>query len=286
MKRLCYLVLAAFTLFILMARTVHAHTDLLIQIEEATREIQKNPKDPELYLKRGELHRAHVEWEAAYTDYERALALNPSMAEIELYRGRLFVESGWPLSAKACLDRFLSRHPNHMNALILRGRALVRLNLGLAAAQDFDRAIALAPEASPDLYVERAQVLSGEGREHYAAAVRCLDDGIRKLGSLVTLQVFAIDIELKQQNFDGALERIDKIAEKSPRKETWLARRGEVLVQAGRPAEAAKAYKSALAALQTLPPTRRNVPAMVELERKIRREADALSANGAEVPKP
>lgn len=286
MTRYRSLILAFAAVLALEPQSAHAHADLLIQIEEATRDIAKNPKDPELYLKRGELHRAHVEWEAAYADYERALALNPSMAEIELYRGRLFVESGWPLSAKACLDRFLARHPSHMNALIVRGRALVRLNLGLAAAQDFDRAIALAPEASPDLYVERAQVLTGEGPEHYAAAVRCLDDGIRKIGSLVTLQVFAIDIELKQQNFDGALERIDKIAEKSPRKETWLARRGEVLVQAGRPAEAAKAYKSALAALQTLPPTRRNVPAMVELERKIRREVDALSGNGAAPAKP
>jgi tetratricopeptide (TPR) repeat protein len=277
MMRPCFFILALVAVLALAPRTVRAHADLLIQIEEATREIAKNPKDPERYLKRGELYRAHVEWEAAYADYERALALNPGMTGIDLYRGRLFVEAGWPLSARASLDRFLRQHSTHANALILRARALVRLNLGLAAAQDYDQAIALSPEPSPDLFVERAQVLTAEGPEHYAAAVRGLDDGIQKLGSLVTLQVFAIDIELKQRNFDGAIARIDKIAEKSPRKETWLARRAEVLVQAGRTAEAAKTYKAALAALQSLPASRRNVPAMQELERRIRREVAALN---------
>jgi len=94
------------------------------------------------------------------------------------------------------------------------------------------------------------------------------------------LQLFAIDAELKQGNFDGALARVDSIAARSPRKETWLARRGEILRQAGRPAEAKRAYADALAALRTLPPTRRNVPAMQELARRIQAEIDSLG--GAE----
>ena len=38
--------------------------------------------------------------------------------------------------------------------------------------------------------------------------------------------------------------------------------------------EARQAYQSALAALQTLPPTRRFVPAMQELEKRIKRELE------------
>jgi hypothetical protein len=67
------------------------------------------------------------------------------------------------------------------------------------------------------------------------------------------------------------------VAQRSPRKETWLARKAEVLQQAGRSNEAAQAYKAALMALQTLPPTRRNVPAMLELDKRIRRELQTLN---------
>jgi hypothetical protein len=56
----------------------------------------------------------------------------------------------------------------------------------------------------------------------------------------------------------------------SPRKETWLARKGEILQRADRKAEAAAAYRSALVAMETLPPFRRKVPAMQDLEKRLR----------------
>jgi tetratricopeptide (TPR) repeat protein len=154
---------------------------------------------------------------------------------------------------------------------------LRELQLYLSAATDLDRAIALSPEPGPDLYIERAQLLSTQGPEHLARALQGLDEGIRKLGPLVTLQLYAVDIELKSRNFDGALTRIDRIAERSPRKETWLSRKGEILQKAGRTGDAHKTYQEALAALQTLPPVRRHVPAILELEKKIRREIEATS---------
>src|SRR5439155_1154328 len=148
------------------------------------------------------------EWDAAYADYDRALALAPDLAVIDLARGRLFLDSGWPLSARAVLDRFLSRQPHYAEALILRARALTRLNLRLAAAQDYGRAIEFSPEPGPDLFIERAQVLAAEGNDSFPSALQGLDEGIRKLGPLVTLQLFAIDVELKQKNIDGALARL------------------------------------------------------------------------------
>src|SRR5206468_12869435 len=110
-----------------------------------------------------------------------------------------------------------------------------------------------------------------------------LDAGIAKLGSLVVLQLSAIELELKNMNYDGALGRVDKVAAQSPRKETWLARKGEILKQAGRGEEAREAFQTALAALQTLPATRRNVPAMLELEKRLRQE---ISLAGAGTPNP
>ena len=55
----------------------------------------------------------------------------------------------------------------------------------------------------------------------------------------------------------------------------WLARRGEILLQAGRREEARAAYEQALKALDSLPPGRRNVPAMNELEKRIKASLEA-----------
>jgi tetratricopeptide (TPR) repeat protein len=261
-------------------RQAAAHAELILQIDMVTKEIQQDPQNAELYVRRGHLRREHLEYDEAYADFERAHALMPDLPAIDFFRGRLFLEWGWPLSARACLDRFLARNPKHAEGHTWRARTLLRLNQRLAAVRDLDQAIALSPEPGPDLFVERAQTLSAEGPEHYEAVLKGLDEGMKKLGPLVTLQLFAIDAELKRGNFDGALTRVDSIAARSPRKETWLARRGEILRQAGRPTEARRAYSDALAALHTLPPTRRNVPAMQELARRIQNEIDSLG--GAE----
>ena len=252
-----------------------AHGDLHEQILAVTEQIAKDPKNSELYLKRGELHRMHQEWDLAQADYDHAVDLNPSLAVIDFTRGRMFLEANWPNSAKVCLDRFLLKHTNHVEGFIARARTLVKLEKPLDAARDFTTAIRYAPTGRPELYIERAQALTGAGDKHYIEALRGLDEGIERLGPLVTIQLHAIDLELKRKQFDAALARLEKISAQSPRKETWLARRGEILLQAGRREEARAAYEQALKALDTLPPGRRNVPSMNELERRIRAALEA-----------
>jgi tetratricopeptide (TPR) repeat protein len=253
-----------------------AHGDFHTLIIEANKVIEQDPTNPEGYLKRGELYRLHQQWDAARVDFDRAESLGATPASLDLGRGRLYLDTEWPLSARAAFDRFLIAQPKHVEAFVLRGRALLKLGQALSAAEDFTRAIAASPEPGPELFIERAQLMAAAGAEHLPAALRGLDEGIEKLGPLVTLQLTAIDLELKQKNYDSALARLDRVAEKSPRKESWLARRGEILLQANRPDEAKQAFQSALKSLETLPPVRRNVPAVLELERRIKREIAAL----------
>lgn len=262
-------------LFILPLR-VAAHGDLHEQIKGVTDEIAKQPKNAELYLKRGELHRAHQEWDEAQADYDRAISLDPGLSVIDFTRGRMFLEGNWPHSAKVSLDRFLRKHTNHVEGFTARARALVKLGQAREAARDYTTAIENSTSGRPELYIERAQALASGGEKQHAEALRGLDEGIQKLGPLVTLQLHAIDLELKQKQFDAALARLEKISAQSPRKETWLARRGEILQQAARPDEARAAYQQALKAIDTLPPARRNVPAMKELEKRIRTALDTV----------
>lgn len=246
-----------------------AHGPAHEQIAALTEEIKKNPRDAVLYLKRGEMHRAHEQWDAAQADFDTAAMINPNLAPLDLLRGRLFQEAGWNLSARVALDRFLARNTNSVEALITRARTLVKLSEPLAAANDYARALALLPEPAPEIYIERSQALAAAGDKHLDDAVRCLDEGIGRLGPLVTLELFAIDLDVKRGSFDSALRRVDTVSGRLPRKETWLAKRGEILLQARRTNEAHSAFQAALSAIDSLPPARKSLPAMIELRRRV-----------------
>jgi tetratricopeptide (TPR) repeat protein len=271
--------LAAALLVMWIPHRAIAHGDLHGQIDAVTRQIRQTPSNAELYFKRAELHRAHSDWDASLADFETAASLNPQLRMLDLARGRMLVEAGWPRSAIVSLDRFLLKHPKHVDALILRARAWVKQESYLEAAADYDTAIESADAPKPDVYLERAEALRAAGARHIPRALGGLDEGMRRLGPLVVLQLRAIELELDRNDFEAALQRIDQAAAKAPRKETWLLRRGEVLARAGRIDEARESLSAALAALETLPTSRRNVPAMVELEARITSLLHQLSAS-------
>jgi tetratricopeptide (TPR) repeat protein len=261
------------------------YRDLHAQILEVTRQMEQNPGRAELYFKRAELNRVHGLWDAAEADYDRTVSLDPKLLMVDLGRGKMFLEAGWPLSSRAVLDRYLNHQTNEAEGLVTRARVLTKLEQREAAARDYSFALAQINDPRPELYLERAQVLTGGDSARFEEALRGLEEGIQKMGPLVTLQIYALDLELKQQHFDAALARLDKIMAQFPRKETWLARRGEILQQAGRPGEAREAYRAALNAMDTLPPARRQVPAMVELQKKLHRALDSIRSDETEVKK-
>lgn len=247
---------------------IAAHEGLHEQIVEVTRQIKREPKNAFLYLKRGELYRLHRDWNAALADYRRAEQLNPRLDEVKFGRGRMYFEADKPQQAKIWLDRFLLAKPDHVDALVTRARVLVKLNNRIAAVKDYSRAIAQLARPKPEYYIERAQALVVEGSKD--EALGGIDEGIKKLGPIVTLQLFAIDLELSRKSYDAALSRLEQIFAQSPRKEKWLARRGEILLQAGREDEAGQVFKAALAAIESLPPYHRGTKATRELESRVR----------------
>lgn len=259
-----------------------AHGPINEQITALTKQIQQDSQNAALYLRRGELHSHHRDWNAALADYERAARLDPTLAVVDLPRGRTLVEAGQYDQAKSALDRFLAKHPHHAEALATRAQVLAKLGHRLAAAEEYGRAIAAGEgrdRPNPQYYLERARALAAEGGDHVDEALRGLDEGVARLGPIVTLQLAAIKLELTRQRYDAALARLETIAAQSPRKEAWLARRGEILEQAGRAVQARLAYEHALAATESLPPRHRQTRATVGLEAEIRAALARLAGN-------
>jgi predicted Zn-dependent protease len=250
------------------AMPLFAHEGLHEQIADVTRQLVKDPDNAALHLKRGELHRLHGAWDFAASDYDRAERLDAKLDAVQLARGTMLLDSGRAIAAIAPLRRYLAAHPDDPRGRIALGRALVK------SGRPAEGAAELAVGSDPDLALERAAALVAAKQPE--AAVRSLDAMMQRLGAIVTLQLGAIDIEIEAGHYDAALQRIDGAAQTSIRKETWLARRGDVLVKAGRPAEAQRAYEAALAAIATLPATRRRTRAVSELERRLQQQLDAL----------
>jgi predicted Zn-dependent protease len=269
------------TLTLPVAQRAAAHGDLHVQIEAVSRQIEKDPGNAGLYLKRGELFRVHRELDSALADYARAEDRDPALSLVDLCRGRAYLEGERPREARPFLDRYLKTRHDDPEGLLVRARTLARLGLIKDSETDFARLIALSAGARPEVYVERAQALSGGGKEDLERALGGLDEGISRLGPLVTLELCGIALDLKLARFDEALERVERVARQSSRKETWLVKKAEILKAAGRGAEARNACDAALREIEALPARLRGARAMRDLEGRIRNVTQSTGNSAA-----
>lgn len=99
---------------------------------------------------------------------------------------------------------------------------------------------------------------------------------MRELGPLISFELVSIDINLKQENYAAAIQRIDNVLSRVPRKEKWLVRRAEVLEQAGLLTEARIAYMSALGAIEVLPDRYSRTPALALLRQHAEMQVNKL----------
>lgn len=243
------------------------HGPLDEQIQTVSRLIVKEPENPSLYLKRAELHRLHRDCSASLSDLGQAAQLGPAAPDLHLGYGRTWIDCYRPDLAVKALDQLVAVRPKSEVAYVVRADAHMQLGDFAAAAQDFAQAIEHSAEPGVDYFLGYARALESAGSPR--KALNALDAAVSRLGNLVTLQQEALEIELRASNWDGALTRLDMLAKSTPRKERWLVRRGEILLVAGRADDARIAFQEARAALESLPPNVRRVPALVELEARI-----------------
>jgi tetratricopeptide (TPR) repeat protein len=258
-------------LVFLIAAPAMGHGDLTDQISEINAKIRMNPVSAEFYLKRAELHRLQGRDTEAVADYDRAEKLDPKLSGVHLGRARLLLASSRFAEAKAELDTFLASHPAHVDAIVTLGRVEAGRGRYLIAAEHFARAIALSPQPELEYYAERAAALAAAGGKHVSDALRCLDEGMTRLGNLPALGLVAVDLEVKLERFDAALTRLDGLSAVSHRKDAWLARRGDIFMAAGRSGEARQAWRSALDAIEKLPPHVRGTKTTAERAEKLTR---------------
>lgn len=262
-----------------------AHGPLHDQIVSVTRQIENDPLNPSLYVIRGELYRLHGECSRARSDLDRAGRIDPKLEDVHLGRAFVFGDMGRHGEALRAIDRYLSQDPQNETAILFRARTLSELGRKTEAVAEMDRAIALVRNPTPEQYLERAHLVAADVTKDGARrvvsvgpsdidaidlAIRGLDEGMQRLGVVVSLQLYAIELEQVLRRYDRALERLDELSRQYDRQETILARRGEILEAAGRYMEAQVAYTEALDAIEALPRRKRQARTVSEVETFVR----------------
>jgi predicted Zn-dependent protease len=259
---------------------VRAHGDDQLLIDALTEELAKAP-DADLFIRRGELFRHHQEWEKSAADFTAAARLEPKLEIVDFFRARLLLEAGEPSKARPFIERFLKSTPDEAEGWFLRGDVRGALGEHEAGALDYAEGIRRAPHPRPEHYLRRAKFLAAAPGANLKRVIAAVDEGIEKLGPVISLMEYAINLDLEGKNYDGALARIAKAMEHSPRRETWLVRQGDVLLKSGRTSEAVAAYRAALAAIEELPPRYRETVPIEKLARDARTSLSQLTTHPA-----
>lgn len=263
-----------------------AHGPLHEQIRALDDQLAASPTNAPLLVRRAELHRLDGTFSNAVADLATAGRIQPDLEALWWVRGRLHADTGQAAGAIEDFTRLIQRQPSLAGAFAERARAHEALGRLPEAAADYSEALRLLATPDPDLYLARARVERRRGPAHFAAALRGLDEGLDRLGPLVTLQLEAVDLEVALGRTDEAVRRLQVLAGRSARQEVWLVRQAEVLQAAGRPEEARQAWKDAARACLALPPRLRQSRATQELEKRIAAALPPAEGAALAVPPP
>ena len=190
---------------------VCAHPELQEQIDLVSIQIETDAGNAGLYLKRGNLHRRHQDWEAAYRDFVRARDLDPDLPDVDWLEGRTLVDAGRYQEGERLLNGYLATVPDNVSALQTRARARSSLGRHLEAASDYGSAIEHAEHPSPGLFDFQARELAAAGPENFPEAAEVVTAGLARFPGEVTLLGLRTDFALAAGEAAIARQQFDRL---------------------------------------------------------------------------
>lgn len=263
-------------------RTISVKPDTLHEeeIQLMNQHLNVTATDASIWHQRALLLLADGEYEQALLDCEEVDRLAPGGFPTGYIRCQILVARGNLEKGRTALDEFLETHPDHVSGLLTRARLQLRARRIEAALGDFREAIRCSgAKPATDLVQETVNVLVANGRS--GEAIETLEAQIFSQGNIPELLNRLLELEIAEGKLDSAIFRVDEFAGNSPQPEQWIAKRAELLTQAGRTAEARTAWLSLLSHLTSLPNLQRGQPAMAALAQQAK---IAISTSQSPIP--
>jgi tetratricopeptide (TPR) repeat protein len=208
-----------------------AHPELTVQTEQLDEALSDQPENPELLIRRGDIHRREGNFVAAEQDFASARLLEPANPELDFYQGRLLLDMGRPEEADGLLGHWLDYHPESATAWALRGDARMQMNQPLAAAEAYTQAIALSDTPSPGIYLLQANALRQAGPEHRQQAFSAIDSALEKFPTEVSLLGLGVDMALESGQPELAQKYFERVATAIRKLPPWQARAAQLSPQ-------------------------------------------------------
>jgi tetratricopeptide (TPR) repeat protein len=231
--------------------SVQAHDGIHARLSRLDVALADQPDQPELLVRRADLHRRHDEATLAWADLRRARALPGGRDHVLIVEAELARDLGWWQLARRRIAEHLTAHPDDVDGQVLHAELLSGLGDHEAAAAAYRRALAGQASGSPELYLAASATLKAGGAGGTLAALALIEEGLGRMGSQVNMQLEAVTLLAALGRLDEALERLEELARISPRPERWLVQRGDLLWDAGQGAAARAAYLNAIRALNS-----------------------------------
>lgn len=229
---------------------VFAHPDLQLQIDQLSAQLEHEPDNVHLLLKRGDLQRRHEHWDLARMDFERVREIQPDNDSVDWLEGRMEVQSGNPIEGVRYLDRFLLNNPGHVIALQNRAEGYLLMNQPLLAAKDFETVTRESDNPAPSIYASGALAYIAAGANQYSAAMDLVQKGLLLFPNEITLTGIATGLSLARSDLDAAEHLINSLPVAVLNLPQWQTRIALLDCQAGNKAEATQRFANFLVASQ------------------------------------
>lgn len=259
--------LTLFNLFI--ANEAQAHGSIHKKIAELSDQIKNEPHNAELYLKRGLLLHLHLEWKPAIADFRKAEKLDLNEPNLNLYYAQCWLTAGKSKKGLKAIEQFIEAQPQSIPGRQTRARLNIQLGKNALASQDLEWVVENTSNPLPSNYIEWAESVSGDQTNSCLEAANALDEGLKRLGFVITLAQKKLDLLTSCEQFEEALTAVDDIILQIEKNESWLVQKANLLIEVERFDEAESVLLNAQKKIDELPRHKKTTPHIKELELEI-----------------
>ena len=208
-----------------------AHGSLHEAIQRKSQQIKENPQDAMLLFERGILYQEHGDIGLALGDFQKVLELEPAYDVCHLPLAQLYRDTGALEQAIMHINYFIKQEPGNPFGYETRASVYRMMGAPLQMVADLRQMITLKNDNAirPEDYFQLADGILMAHPGQYAPAIEALEEGLQRLGDIISIQSRLIDLEIAGQRYSSALNHIEQAMKPLARKDRWIAKKAEVL---------------------------------------------------------
>lgn len=248
--------------------TAHSHGAVEDRLHTANHAIEHMPEKALNYVRRGRVFQDSGQWDKALQDFARALKVDPTHHEALYWKGRTLLKKGDPVQAQKIIHEYLIQKPHSPAGHRTIAQAYFQMGDLLKAADHYDQSINNDKKPSPQVYLERSQVLFNIKPIPAERISSGLVAAIQKNGKIITFIDLLISLNIQLNNYQEASLWIDKLPGNLNTTPHWILKKAEMEELQGNRQQTLILYQQALSSIKRLPKNKQNLPIFIDIRQK------------------